>query len=527
MDFSRRSFLAGATAGSVVGIVPASFAAGTPSLLKTPAKWDATYDVVVAGSGIAGMCAATAAVDGGSKVAVFEKGKNYGGAAVINGGIIALQGGTKWQRENGVSDTPQRLYEHLTDPQNPEYKKNVPALVRKYSEYCGPTQEWLEARGVRFLPTVTKPGKYDSQHHEFYLHVYTDNPGDGNPKPQPSGGFMGGRGVMVPLRAYCEKKGVKIFTEHKVTDVYKNAKGRVIGVRVVFGKKVLNVRARQGVVIAGGNFKSNVPMRRLIDPRFAFANIPATGFPHYEDDGSAILAGLKAGGMYEGGHGEDTPYMRRMFGTSTYGFPKNSEYGRPGIGVKGKRWGDVIFTNKAGKRFVKEEDKKDLGGYTFYDMALKQEDLILWTIFDENSAKKNHWTISDQVCQKGYAFKADTLEELARVTHQPELVSQVARYNKFVDQGKDEEFDKPADLLKTKIAQGPFYAVRLVVFLHNCPGGLSINENAQVLDIEGKVIEGLYAAGESCGGLYVGNGMPRGIMPGRWAGEHASKARRA
>ena len=67
-----------------------------------------------------------------AKVVVFEKGKNYGGAAVINGGIMALQGGTKWQREHGVEDTPARLYAHLTDPKKPEYKKNNPALVKKY-----------------------------------------------------------------------------------------------------------------------------------------------------------------------------------------------------------------------------------------------------------------------------------------------------------------------------------------------------------------------------------------------------------
>ena len=527
MDTSRRSFLAGAATAGFAGCIPAAFAAPTPGLRRAPAKWDLTADVVVAGSGIAGMCAATAAVDNGAKVLVFEKGKNYGGAAVINGGIIALQGGTKWQREHNVTDTPERLFNHLTDPQNPEYKKNNPVLVKKYAEYCGPTQEWLEARGVKFLPTATAPGKYDTQHHEFYLHVYTDDPGDGNRKPQPSGGFMGGRGVMMPLKAYCEGKRVKIYYEHKVTDVYKNAAGRVIGARVVAGKKVLNVRARQGVVLAGGNFKSNIPMRRYIDPRFATANIPATGFPHYEDDGSAIIAGLKAGAMFEAGRGEQTPYMRRMFGTSTYGFPKGSEYGYPGIGVKGKRWGDVIFTNKSGKRFVREQDTKDLGGYSFYDIALTQEDMVIWTVFDSAAAKKNHWSFGKGVCQPGYAFEADTIQELAQKTNQPELPEQVARYNGYVTAGKDEEFDKPADLLQTKIEQGPFYAVRLVVFLHNCAGGLSINENAQVLDITGAPIEGLYAAGESCGGLYVGNGMPRGIMPGRWAGEHASKMKRA
>lgn len=338
---------------------------------------------------------------------------------------------------------------------------------------------------------------------------------------------MGGRGVMMPLKAYCEGKGVRTLLEHKVTDVYKNADGRVIGARVEAGGKVINVRARKGVVLAGGNFKSNIAMRRYIDPRYADPRIPATGYPHYEDDGSTMIAGLKAGAMFEAGRGEDTPYMRRMFGTRTNGFPKGSKFGRPGIGVKSRRWEDVIFTNASGRRFVREEDKKDLGGYTFYDMALVQPDLVIWTIFDEAAARKNHWSIAEDVCEKGCAFKADTIGELAKITSQHELAAQVKRYNGFVDAGKDEEFGKPAELLKTKIAQGPFYAVRLVVFLHNCAGGLSINDNAQVLDIVGKPIEGLYAAGENCGGIYVGNGMPRGIIPGRWAGEHAARANAA
>lgn len=71
---------------------------------------------------------------------------------------------------------------------------------------------------------------------------------------------------MMPLKAYCEKKGVQILMEHKVTDVCKNTQGRVIGARVEASNKVINVRARKGVVLAGGNFKSNIAMRRYIDP---------------------------------------------------------------------------------------------------------------------------------------------------------------------------------------------------------------------------------------------------------------------
>lgn len=77
---------------------------------------------------------------------------------------------------------------------------------------------------------------------------------------------MGGRSVMMPLKAYCEQKGVQILMEHKVTDVYKNAQGRVIGARVQAGNKVINVRACKSEVLTGGNFKSNIAMRRCIDP---------------------------------------------------------------------------------------------------------------------------------------------------------------------------------------------------------------------------------------------------------------------
>ncbi|WP_297611893.1 FAD-dependent oxidoreductase [uncultured Sutterella sp.] len=522
MQLSRRSLLAGSAAGFLSA---AAFAAPTPSLRKLPAKWDMTVDVAVAGSGIAGMSAATAAVDNGAQVAVFEKDVNYGGAAIINGGIIALRGGTRFQRENGMEDSPQALYEHLTDPLNPEYRKNDPRLARKYSEYCGGTQEWLEARGVKFLPTFTKPGKYDTQHHESYLHIYTDDPGDGAVKKQPSGGFMSGRGIMVPLREYCEKKGVKLYFEHKVTDVYRDDDGNCVGCRVEAGGRVINVRARRGVILAGGSFKNNPKMRWLMDPRLGGENIIASGFPHFDADGSAIIAGLRAGAIYEGDRGEDTAHMRRKFGTNRYSFPKGSKYGCPGLAVAGPRWGDVIFTNKEGKRFVREEDTKNLGGYTFYDMALRQPDQFLWCVFDDAAAKKNRWDTSYPQCEKGYAFDADTIEELARITNQPELPEQVARYNAFVEAGKDDEFNKPAKLLKRKIAQGPFHAVRLMVVIHNCTGGLAIDENARVYDIEGNIIPGLYAAGETAGGLYVGNGMPRGIMPGRFAGEHAASRR--
>ena len=203
---------------------------------------------------------------------------------------------------------------------------------------------------------------------------------------------------------------------------------------------------------------------------------------------------------------------------------KGSKYGCPGIAVKGPRWSDTIFVNANGDRFVKEIDKANLGGYSFYDMAYVQPGKKVFCVFDDETAKKYHWDTSYPQCEKDCAFDAPTLAELAEKLGAKNLEATVAKFNKFVDQKKDEDFDRPAPTLKKKIENGPFHAVQVVLFVHNFTGGLRINENAQVYDVNGKLIPGLYAAGETAGGLYVGNGMPRAIMPGRWAGEACAKA---
>lgn len=229
-----KAFAAASAAAAGTVALPAQARDTAASL---PKKWDMTTDVLVAGSGIAGMSAAIAAIDNGAKVLVFEKGENYGGCARINGGIIALR-----------NDTPDALYAHLTNPQNVEYRKNDPALVKKYAQMCWPTKAWLEAHGVKFLSTSTAAGKYDSQHHETYLHIYSDGmDADIGPiHPQASGGYRTDRGIMMPFKDYFEGKGGKIFLNHKVVDLYKDAKGRVVGARVESAKGSINLTTPDG-----------------------------------------------------------------------------------------------------------------------------------------------------------------------------------------------------------------------------------------------------------------------------------------
>ena len=97
----------------------------------------------------------------------------------------------------------------------------------------------------------------------------------------------------------------------------------------------------------------------------------------------------------------------------------------------------------------------------------------------------------------------------------------MARYNSFVDGGKDADFGKPTTMYK--IQKPPFYAAWSTPILHDTLAGLRINQKCEVIDIRGKVIPGLYCAGESAGGFAL-HGLPRVTVFGRIAGREAAKA---
>lgn len=254
MTSSRREFLKTAAAGSL-GLTSFSAFAGIPvgCELKTPTKWDMTTDVVVAGSGAAGMAAAICAIEQGVKVDVFEKEKeNYGGCAFICGGILNLQGGTRLQKSQGSKDTPEAYYKRLTDPKDPQMRKNNRALMKKVSQLSPAMQEWLEARGVKFFEHYQSNSNSDSQHTATYHTIWWSDPGEARPKPQPQGGFMSGQGIMIPLRRHFESKGGQIHFGHKIVDVYKDDSGKVIGAKAEkTDGSIVNIRATRGVVLAG------------------------------------------------------------------------------------------------------------------------------------------------------------------------------------------------------------------------------------------------------------------------------------
>jgi urocanate reductase len=209
-----------------------------------------------------------------------------------------------------------------------------------------------------------------------------------------------------------------------------------------------------------------------------------------------------------------------------------------GSGLTVRSWQDVILVNRVGHRFWNEMDNS----YAFLNACLGTNGNMgkdgqpngggpIWAIFDADAVSREAWDPKPpNVDPNGWFFTADTLSELAaKVKNQYQplplagsvLEETVAKYNSYVDGGKDAEFNKPTPMYK--IQKPPFYAAWSTPILHDTLTGLKINTKCQVIDIRGQVIPGLFACGESAGGFAL-HGLPRVTVFGRIAGREAASS---
>jgi succinate dehydrogenase/fumarate reductase flavoprotein subunit len=511
---------AGVAANAIFGAIRPSSAQAA----SVPKKWDREADVVVVGSGPTGLPAAIAAVEEGASVIVVEQGKEVGGCGLIAGGILDIGGGTRIQKLNDIPDTPERLFTRRSNYKDRYGKRSDPALLRAWCDANTGTFDWLEQRGVRFMKALSASGGSGALHMSVYHYLLVENEGPGAAFFKSDEGFTSGAGLIRPLEAYARGKGIKFLMEHKMTGIIRKGgkAGRVLGIEVQTGEKKIYIKARKAVILGTGGWKGNRFFRKLFDPRIT-DDMLASGEPFVNPDGTGIVAGLEAGAALASDRGIDSALFRRKFGTKHYNFPLNSPYGAPGLEIHGARMADAIIVNKSGLRFMSEQDTASFGTYSYFDACLAQEGHVLWTVFDDAAAKKYKWDINPPVTEKDCAFAAASPAELAKMIQAPAdaLAETIRKYNGYVGEGKDPEFDKPKNLLKSKLETPPFYAVWISLFVHDTCGGLAVNAKSQVLDIFGKIIPGLYAGGEAAGGLDV-IGMPRGIIMGRIAGENAA-----
>jgi succinate dehydrogenase/fumarate reductase flavoprotein subunit len=353
-------------------------------------SWDLEADVVVIGSGAAGLPAAVKAADGGSSVIVVEANYDIGGHAIISGGNVPLGGGTSAQKKYGIHDSPDIVFSDLTDwtivqPNGwPDYRYNDRAVMRAFADHCAPTFEFLLENGVKFkdIPPDNQGGhnignSAPRENHAFW----TKGPGYESPNNRP------GTGVIRPLENSARAKGVKFLLNYKMTGIIRERQtsGKVIGVTTEYTPRTMpgqstplksfradgniestaptmRVRAKKAVILATGGMTGNVNFRRMFDPRLTDV-LTVAGEPYSYQDASGELAAMAVGASLWGlvnqtlENGDNIRTQRVLATKWNY---MTWELENPifplvrSTGLSVKDWHDLILVNQVGKRFYDE-----------------------------------------------------------------------------------------------------------------------------------------------------------------------------
>lgn len=272
-------------------------------------SWDREADIVVIGSGAAGLPASIAAVEGGASVIVVEANWDVGGHAAISGGNLALGGGTSRQKAAGIDDSPDLVFSDLTDwsvvESNgfPDYRYNDREIIRAFADHSAPTLEWLLTHGVIFvdIPVDNRGAGATGnsalrENHLAAMDWVQWQTGKAQPLERQAT-TSSGIGLVRPLEAAARKLGVEILLQHRMTSIIREERtvGPVLGITATNDGKTLNIRARRGVVIATGGSTGNVNFRRMFDPRLTDEYCGVAGEPWTVQDASGELAAMAIG----------------------------------------------------------------------------------------------------------------------------------------------------------------------------------------------------------------------------------------
>ncbi|KPU42331.1 urocanate reductase precursor [Oxobacter pfennigii] len=450
-------------------------------------------DVVIIGGGGAGLSAAVSAhQNGAKKILVLEKMPKVGGNTIISGAAYNAVD-PKRQKAQGIEDSVEK---HYTQTYEGGDKLGKPELVRTLVENAYPGIEWLESMGMKFQDEVfTVLGALWPRSHKPVDPL--------------------GTGYIKTYMEYIEKNSgsIEIMLDTKATEIIME-NGRAVGVKATGIDGEVVARANNGVIIATGGFGANVEMRDKYNKIWpSLTNIKTTNHPGATGDGYIMAEKVGANLI-----GMEQIQLLPMGDPETGSLSGNIEQG-----VENR-----IFVNKDGNRFVDEGARRDVMTKALFE----QRDAYMWVILDKHSyptgdTKNNFNETIDELVNKGRAYKADTLEELAKeISVNPEnLVKAVEEFNKNVETKSADEFGRT--LYKDKIDTAPFYAGARVPTVHHTMGGIEINTNGQVLDKSGNIIPGLYAAGETTGGIHGanrlgGNALVDTVVFGRIAGKNAA-----
>ncbi|MDN6585521.1 MAG: FAD-dependent oxidoreductase [Enterococcus sp.] len=511
--------ISGASASSqglIDGVAEAVEMAGASSEVlkarpKPTIKWskevvEEEADVVIVGSGAAGISAALRADQMGLKTIVVEKLSFVGGAISISGGNQVVMG-SKLQAAAGVSDdTAECMVEDFLANGS---GLNVPELLTTLAENVGETTDWVhEYMGV----------EYDMKNGLHTLAEYRKN--------RELAYEDGGHGFAASARKALERSNVTIYLQTKAESLLTDGNGKVTGLTAVedTGKRH-NIHA-QAVILTTGSYGNNP---NLLSQELN--NILFYGTKSSTGDGilmtttpelNAATRLMEYGKIYPNGVEVSQGYAKSTIGGNIEVLKRNGLL----VNTSGKRVINERASNKEILKVLLQQDPQML----FLLMDAKHFEIFTEAVEEGGITREDLARWIENEAETPQIFQAATLEELAEKANmsRESLVDTVARYNGWVEKQKDEDFDRQLEFLQEKVGEGPYYMIEQKPRFATTMGGLVANSDLQVMNRNDQAIEGLYAAGEVVGGV-MGSDSPSGannawaLTSGKLAAETVQK----
>lgn len=454
------------------------------------AEFDVEYDLVVVGGGASGKSAALIAARAGKNVVVLGKMPETGGLSMYAEGTAAFESSV--QKELGTPRLSKYHFptkeEGLEKLMGYSHQRANYEVARAFVENSAETIDIYRDLGVVYKTCDIAAEDDPNEVWTFHL---------------PEG--LGAHCQEVLLDA-IQKLDVDIFTETPAKELIVED-GRVVGVVAESEGAPLRIGGK-AVILATGGMGSN-PDRIFKYSWFAPAAYNMNTLTPLQNMGDGLDLALSAGA--------DPTVITTCPILAAGGRDMTMDSQVGGAGVNPGVW-----VNKTGHRFAAESVAENLGDIgTYYG---KQPGGIVWSILSQADVDRlvsegSEIAIGEFVVyhkpmdrlpieldahlESGLVKKADTLEELADMMDVPQdvFVETMRSYNEACEKGYDDAFMKKPQYLRA-VDKAPFYAIPLTTGTMGSAGGIKINGNMQVVDVDGNAIEGLYAVGLDATGLY-------------------------
>ena len=474
--------------------------------------WNGEYDVVVVGFGSAGAVAASTAADEGAKVLLVEKAPegNEGGNTRYCGQLFVYGGGD--------AETTYKYYQQLfrgfdvPDEMLRVYTTKIADMYNIMEDLLGIDQSnFVDWSNDPFIRTLSPEYPEFEGHETISLNTIQNTYFDGH--------FWRAIRTLVTDRADKIDVWFESPAEHLIQDPVTKT---ILGVQVARGGEMLNIRAKNGVILTCGGFENN---QEMVETYLGLPRAAVCGSLYNTGDGVRMAMEV----------GADLWHMDVYEGAYSYGSFKVAEGERNSHvrGAAATQSGSIIFVGEDGSRYLREDENLLAGnrhGHMYYHGIYLNptRPLKSFVVYDQKQADKIAEAKMIPEQYQNTVIKADTIEELAVATgmNPQTLAHTIEKYNMYAEQGEDYEFGRLPEHMEAFSAEGPYYAFETIPNIINTQGGPRRNENAEIVDVNGDPIPHLYSAGE-LGGItaqsYQGGGnISETIIFGQIAGKNAA-----